>query len=117
MTRRRAIHKKNCRNGVCVVKLSFWLFVGGAALTLLLAEGLGIVVGLYVSVLLSGGLGFTVHEFKRLSAEGEAGGRAEFKILPFRHADRRKNVVHSWFEKVFSQPDSFPHTQAASGLR
>ena len=99
------------------MKLTFWLFVGGAALTLLLAEGLGIVVGLYATLLLSGGLGFTVHELKRLSAESEARSRAEVKILPFRDTGCQKSVRHSWFEKSFSEPESFRHTQPASGLR
>ncbi len=85
MTRRRAIHKKNCRNGVCVVKLSFFGVVWrGRPHDSLWSGGRSndIVMGLLmVSVLLSGGLGFTVHEFKRLSAEGEATTRCEFKIL------------------------------------
>ena len=98
------------------MKLTFWLFVAGAALTLLLAEGLGIVVGLYVSLLLSGGLGFTVHELKRLSVEGEARSRADTKILPFRNAGSGKSVLPSWVDGIFSQPKPFRHTQA-SGLR
>ena len=52
------------------MKTAVLLFVFGVSLTLLLGEGLGIVVGLFVTLLLSGGLGFTRREFKRLSEKG-----------------------------------------------
>lgn len=94
------------------MKTAVVLFVLGVSLTLLLAEGLGIVVGLFVTLLLSGGLGFTLREFKRLSAESEARNHSVAKILDFRNAD-----FHGTFRHL--SPSEFAvygQSQAASVL-
>ena len=78
------------------MKTAVVFFVLGVSLTLLLAQGLGIVAGLFVSLLLSGGLGFTLREFKRLSAESEARNHAAGEILDCRNADFHSHLPASF---------------------
>ena len=69
------------------MKTAVLLFVFGVSLTLLLGEGLGIVVGLFVTLLLSGGLGFTLREFRRLSEKGPGRKLATSMKYPGRAED------------------------------
>ena len=98
------------------MKTAVVLFVLGVSLTLLLAEGLGIVVGLFVTLLLSGGLGFTLREFKRLSAESEARNHSVAKILDFRNADFHGTFRHLSPKKKVSEFAVYGQSQAASEL-
>ena len=98
------------------MKTAVMLFVLGVSLTLLLAEGLGMVVGLFVTLLLSGGLGFTLREFKRLSAESEARSHALGNILDFRNADFDRNFQQLSPKKRISKFAFYGQSQAASEL-
>jgi hypothetical protein len=105
----------NHRKGIgAVMKTAVVLFVLGVSLTLLLAEGLGIVVGLFVTLLLSGGLGFTLREFKRLSAESDARNHSAGKILDFRNADFHTTFRQLPPKKRFSEFAVYGQSQAAS---
>ena len=98
------------------MKTAVVFFVLGVSLTLLLAQGLGIVAGLFVSLLLSGGLGFTLREFKRLSAESEARNHAAGEILDCRNADFHSHFRHPSPNKRFSEFAVYGQSQAASEL-
>ena len=89
-------HEMNRRKGVTtVMKTAVLLFVIGVSLTLLFAEGIAIVAGLFVTALLASGLGFTLHEFKRLSAESEAHNRAARRVSPLREYRLAKQLPAS----------------------
>jgi hypothetical protein len=96
------------------MKTAVALFVVGVSLTLLLAEGLGMLMGLFVTLLLSGGLGFTLREFKRLSAESEARNHATDKVLDCRNADFHTTFRQLPPKKRFSEFAVYGQSQAAS---